>query len=59
MNSDRQQYLDDEMLDALYRRRRRTADERFGNGNRMAAPHLFSDDPQRRLEQRIGSAVTC
>jgi len=84
VNSDRQQYLDDEMLDALYRRRRRpadegklvevvsndylalgghleiaaaqrAADERFGNGNRMAAPHLFSDDPQRRLEQRIAA----
>ncbi|MCH0566179.1 MULTISPECIES: aminotransferase class I/II-fold pyridoxal phosphate-dependent enzyme [unclassified Streptomyces] len=84
MTSDHLQYVDDEMLDALYRCRSRSADEgklvevvsndylalgghpdiaaaqreadeRFGNGNRMAAPHLFADDPQRRLEERIAA----
>ncbi|MEU9775277.1 aminotransferase class I/II-fold pyridoxal phosphate-dependent enzyme [Streptomyces sp. NPDC047968] len=33
----------------------READERYGNGNRMAAPHLLPGDPQRRLEERLAT----
>ncbi|MFE0641961.1 aminotransferase class I/II-fold pyridoxal phosphate-dependent enzyme [Streptomyces sp. NPDC058877] len=84
MTNDHQQYVDDEILDVLYRNRvqpedegklvevvsndylalgghpaittaQHEADELYGNGNRMAAPHLFSDDPQRRLEERIAA----
>ncbi|MCH0560140.1 MULTISPECIES: aminotransferase class I/II-fold pyridoxal phosphate-dependent enzyme [unclassified Streptomyces] len=84
MTKDQQRYVNDEMLDVLYRHRTRPADsgklvevvsndyldlgghpaiaaaqqeadERFGNGNRMAAPHLFADDPQHRLEERIAT----